>query len=130
MQGRSFKSILADEKPDWRTSFLFEYYKEGWLPRIPTLVGVRTTDWKYVTYPTIKDIDELYDLKNDPNEMKNLATDPAAKDRLDKMKAELERLKKQTDYTVDQPTAGRSEDTAPRPAQRKARKAAPAGEKP
>jgi N-acetylglucosamine-6-sulfatase len=129
-QGRSFKAILAGEKPDWRNSFLFEYYQEGWLPRIPTLVGVRTTDWKYVTYPTIKDIDELYDLKKDPNEMHNLANDPAARDRLDRMKAELARLKKETGYTLSQPTAGRSRPVAPRPAQRRAKKAAPDGANP
>jgi len=130
MQGRSFKPILAGESPDWRKSFLFEYYQEGWLPRIPTLVGVRTTDWKYVTYPTIKDIDELYNLKADPYEMKNLAADPAAKDQLAKMKAELDRLKKETGYALEQPTAGRSGDAASRPAQRRARRTAPARERP
>lgn len=129
-QGQSFRAILAGEETEWRKAFLFEYFKEGWLPRIPTLVGVRTTDWKYVTYPTIKDLDELYDLKKDPNEMKNLAADPAAKEQLEKMKAELERLKKATDYTLSQPTAGRSAPAATRPAQRRAKGAAPAGEKP
>ena len=93
------RKILAGESPAWRKSFLFEYYKEQWLPRIPTLVGVRTTDWKYVRYPTIKDLDELYDLTKDPIEMHNLATDPTAKDQLTKMKAELERLIKETGYT-------------------------------
>jgi len=129
-QGRSFKAILAGENPDWRKSFLFEYYQEGWLPRIPTLVGVRTTDWKYVTYPTIQDLDELYDLRNDPHEMKNLAGDPAARDRLEAMRAELDRLKKETGYTLLQPSAGRRDNAASRPAQRRGKRAAPARERP
>ncbi len=96
MQGRSLKPILAGENVPWRTSFLYEYYREKWLPGIPTMVGVRTTDWKYVRYPEIEDIDELYDLRNDPHEMKNLAADPAARGALDRMKAEFQRVAKET----------------------------------
>ncbi|MGB9623799.1 MAG: sulfatase family protein [Phycisphaerae bacterium] len=129
-QGRSFKAILAGEDPAWRKSFLFEYYQEAWLPRIPTLVGVRTADWKYVTYPTIQDLDELYDLRNDPNEMKNLAADPAARHPLELMKAELDRLKKETGYTLVPPSAGRRGNAASSPAQRRGKKAAPARRKP
>jgi len=91
MQGRSLKPLLADQKTPWRPSFFYKYYKEAWLPGIPTIEAVRTTDWKYIRTPELDDIDELYDLKNDPHEMKNLASDPAYKEQLDKMKAELER---------------------------------------
>lgn len=46
--------------------------------KIPRTESVRTADWKYITYfdvnPTYED---LYDLKNDPREEKNLAADPA-----------------------------------------------------
>lgn len=98
MQGRSFKPLLAGQtsSPAWRTEFLYEYYQESWLPVIPTMFAVRTTDWKYVTYPGINDIDELYDLAKDPHETHNLVTDPAAKANLAEMRAKLERLKKQT----------------------------------
>ena len=98
MQGRSLKPILAGDKPDWRESFLYAYYKEAWLPAIPTMLGVRTTDWKYVRYPEIKDLDDLYDLRNDPHEMHNLADDPAAKEQLAKIRAELERLMEDTGF--------------------------------
>ncbi len=103
MQGMSFKPLLAGQKPVWRTSFLYEYFKEGWLPRIPTMVGVRTETWKYVTYPELEDLDELYDLTKDPIEMHNLATGPAAKGQLTKMKAELHRLIKETGYKGPMP---------------------------
>jgi arylsulfatase A-like enzyme len=48
---------------------------------------VRTTDWKYVTDP-LGDLDELYDLRSDPFELTNLATQPAYAARI----ADLQRL--------------------------------------
>ena len=36
---------------------------------------VRTIEWKYI-YDPMGDLDELYDLKNDPWEMKNLSKFP------------------------------------------------------
>jgi N-acetylglucosamine-6-sulfatase len=99
MQGRSWKPLLAGEAPKWRTSFLYEYFQEKVLSGVPTTLGVRTADWKYVQYPTIDDVDELYDLRRDPHELHNLAADPAAKGDLADMKAELERLLKETKFT-------------------------------
>ena len=59
MQGRSLLPLLDGESTHWRTSFLYEYFKENWLPGIPTMTGVRTTRWKYIRFPEIDDIDEL-----------------------------------------------------------------------
>ena len=41
-------------------------------------------------------MDELYDLKSDPYEMKNLIKDPQAARALAEMKQEMERLLKET----------------------------------
>jgi len=98
MQGRSFRPLLEGRRPEWRTSWLYEYFQEAWLPGIPTMFGVRTERWKYITYPDIDDIDELYDLREDPHEMTNLAEDPAHSGTLEEMKAELARLLKETKY--------------------------------
>jgi arylsulfatase A-like enzyme len=57
---------------------------------------VRTKDWKLIHYVDQTGMDELYDLKRDPYEMKNLATDPKAKDALAKMQAELAKVVKET----------------------------------
>ncbi len=105
MQGRSLKPILAGQSPPWRTSFFYAYYKEAWLPAIPTMYAVRTADWKYVAYPEIKDIDELYDLKRDPHEMRNLVADPTAQPKLAQMKAELQRLMKELAFQPTPPKA-------------------------
>ena len=48
---------------------------------------VRTLNWKYVYCP--HDLDELYDLSNDPYEMRNLINDLKQKEILDEMRARL-----------------------------------------
>lgn len=92
VQGRSLAPLLAGQQPaDWRDSFVYRYYRENWLPGYPSLVALRTRDWIYIRYPEIEDIDELYDLRKDPHQMHNLALAPAARPRIEKMRAELER---------------------------------------
>jgi len=96
IHGRSFRPLLAGGDVEWRDSFLYEYFREDWLPGVPDILAVRTRDWKYVTTPTLEEIDELYDLKHDALEMKNLVNDPGAQAQLIRMRAELDRLCKQT----------------------------------
>ncbi|HET6454857.1 MAG TPA: sulfatase-like hydrolase/transferase [Armatimonadota bacterium] len=96
MQGKSM--VPAIKGKTTHESFLYEYFREGWLAGLPLMLGVRTNEWKYCTYPDIKDIDELYDLKNDPIEMHNLSQAPAYAGKVKEMKTELERIKKETAY--------------------------------
>jgi arylsulfatase A-like enzyme len=98
MQGESLRPLLAGQQTAWRKSFLYEYFEEDWLPGIPTMLGVRTEQWKYVQYPDIHDLDELYHLETDPYEMHNLAQDPSFNPRLVEMKGELGTLLRQTHY--------------------------------
>lgn len=98
MQGMSFRPLLEGQRVDWRDSWLYEYFQEGWLPGIPTMFGVRTERWKYITCPEIEDIDELYDLRRDPHEMTNLAQDPEHAEQLAEMREELQRLLEETHY--------------------------------
>jgi len=96
MQGRSLRPLFAGERAEWRKSFFYKYFKEDWLPGVPTIEAVRTEQFKYIRSPEIDDIEELYDLKRDPFEMRNLARDPSAQDVLARMRAEMERLRPQT----------------------------------
>jgi N-acetylglucosamine-6-sulfatase len=89
MQGRSLSCLLEGGEDSWRRSFLYEYFRETWLPGIPLTLGVRTERWKYATYPDIDDVEELYDLRNDRYEMKNLAGDPAYAETLATMREEM-----------------------------------------
>jgi arylsulfatase A-like enzyme len=96
VHGRSLLPLFKGDTKDWRKSMLTEYFAEGQYPRIPDWQSVRTERWKYIHYTSLEGMDELYDLKADPHEMKNLIKDPAAKDALKEMQAELERLLKET----------------------------------
>jgi N-acetylglucosamine-6-sulfatase len=72
MDGVSFVPLLRGGKSDWRKSFVYEYYWERPFPHTPTVFGLRTNRYKYMTYYGIWDTDELYDLQTDPHEMHNL----------------------------------------------------------
>ena len=80
MDGKSLLPLLQGKDSDWRNEVYYEYYWERDFPHTPTVFGVRTEKYKYMTYHGIWDIDELYDLKNDPDEMYNLITKADMKD--------------------------------------------------
>lgn len=92
VQGKSMVPLLKGDNKGWRKSFVYEYVREKAFPGTPSTLGVRTDSWKYIRYPAINDIDELYDLKNDRYEMKNLAADPKHAATMEEMKKELDRL--------------------------------------
>jgi hypothetical protein len=96
MQGASWKELAAGRKPaNWRTAFFAQYYKE--LGNVPTCYAVRTATHKLVKYPNRPEWTEVFDLTEDPYEIRNLATDAALRTKLE---AELDSLIKAVDYTV------------------------------
>jgi N-acetylglucosamine-6-sulfatase len=97
MQGMSFAPLLAGKKTKWRDSFLYEYFVDL-QPRLPRMVGVRTRDAKLIQYPDIQDIPEMYDLKSDPLEMRNVALDPKYEGKRKQLEGELAKLMKETAY--------------------------------
>lgn len=96
MQGRSLLPLLKGERVPWRRSFLVEYWSDKVFPRIANMGyrAVRTERWKYVHYLELRGMDELYDLKVDPYEMRNLINDPGAQPALKEAQGELDRLLK------------------------------------
>ena len=96
MQGRSIRPLLEGKKTAWRNSFLYEYWVD--LNQIPRMVAVRTRTHKYIRYPDIQDIDELYDLAKDPHEMRNVALDPAYAAKKKELATELDKLLRETGY--------------------------------
>jgi len=92
-------ALLEGKPADWRKSFLYEYFQESYAPGLVTATGVRNQRYKYIEFPhVINDINELYDLEMDPGEMVNLINSPAHQSIRTEMKAELEKLKKETSY--------------------------------
>ena len=55
-----------------------------------------TERWKYIRYLELDGMDELYDLKADPCETRNLISQPHAEQTLKAMRKELGQLLKQT----------------------------------
>lgn len=90
VDGRSFLPLLGgDEISDWRTSFVYQYFWEHAFPHTPTTYAIRGDRYKYIYYHGVWDENELYDLKNDPNEMHNLIDVPAQQERVQQMRNEL-----------------------------------------
>jgi N-acetylglucosamine-6-sulfatase len=96
MDGKSFVPLAEGKDVPWRDKLLYEYYWERNYPQTPTIHALRTDDYKYIHYYGIWDIDELYDLRNDPGEMKNLIFDRAHQPIVKKMNREMFDLLEQT----------------------------------
>lgn len=94
VQGRSLAPLFRGDANDWRKSFFAEYFVEQGFPRQPTWEAVRNDRWKYIHYPADSGWDELYDLRNDRYEMKNLVRDPQHQQQVTELKAELPRLRR------------------------------------
>jgi len=82
----------------WRTNFLVEYYSDTVFERIRNMgyKAVRNERYKYIHYVDLAGADELYDLQEDPYELKNLISDPDYAAVLEQMKGDLDNLLKQT----------------------------------
>jgi N-acetylglucosamine-6-sulfatase len=98
MHGRSLVPLLRGEKVPWRHSVLMEHFSDGVFPRMSKMgyQCARTEQWKYIHYVDLEGMDELYDLRADPFEMKNLIGRPEARAALAEMKTELDRLLQET----------------------------------
>ncbi|MBT8043717.1 MAG: sulfatase, partial [Verrucomicrobiae bacterium] len=103
MQGESFVPVLEGKSDGREVPFFYQYFQEKYAPGIPTMLAIRTSDWKYITFPHESaeqgNFGELYHLKNDPKELKNLIHSDKAATQLAKMKKMLDRAKLQYGYT-------------------------------
>jgi len=90
-QGKSLAPLMVNNNAHLnRNAILVEHLWEN--PDIPSSEGIRTERWKYFRYRLINAPEELYDLKNDPLEKNNLASDK-------KYSTILARLRKQCEAT-------------------------------
>ena len=98
MQGRSLLPLVHGKSvADWRTAFLYTYWRDL-ITAMPRITAVRTLGCMYAHYPDGDSIDELYDLKNDPGEMRNLAQLPESAPLKQKMERELEKVMTEAEY--------------------------------
>ncbi|CDO38335.1 sulfatase [Novosphingobium sp. KN65.2] len=79
MEGSSFLSLAEGKTAakDWNPGdFVYEYYWDVSFPQTPTTFAIERDGMKYIQYHGIWDIEELYDVRHDPEEMHNLIDDP------------------------------------------------------
>jgi len=86
LDGKSLKPVIDGREPGVRPT-LFTAYRD-------VQRAIRDARWKLIRYPKINKT-QLFDLNDDPNEMHDLAGDPAQAGRIERMMAELERWQKQ-----------------------------------
>nr|WP_320154011.1 sulfatase [uncultured Draconibacterium sp.] len=103
MQGESMLDLLGQKKDTpWRETMLFQYYVDDAYPYAgPDMLAVRTDKYKLVDCFLENDIDELYDLENDPGEMNNLIGKTEYAEVEKQLREEIERLKLQYNYNRD-----------------------------
>jgi len=95
MQGRSFRKILQGKTPArWQKSIYYHYHEYPAVHSVKRHYGVRTQRHKLIHF--YHDIDEweLYDMQKDPDELKNVFSDPAYADVVKELKVELKRLRR------------------------------------
>ena len=96
MQGINLMDIIEGKKSTTRKDFLYEHLID--IPRenayIPRSEGVVSLDYKYLRYIDFDPVfEEIYDLKSDPLEVVNLASDPQYQRLVDSMRNRYNELK-------------------------------------
>ena len=95
MQGISMKPLLEGKEVPFRKSHYYQYYEYHGDRTTAHMVrrhrGVATERYKLIHFYNLDEW-ELFDLKTDPQEMKNRADDPELAEVRKELEAELERL--------------------------------------
>ncbi|QQS46558.1 MAG: sulfatase-like hydrolase/transferase [Acidobacteriota bacterium] len=91
--GKDFSPLLFGLRDaNWRTEIFGQYdlHNAG----LAYMRMLRTTEWKLVRHYRANELDELYDLKNDPGELRNLYKNPGYRDVRERLQQRLdERMK-------------------------------------
>jgi arylsulfatase len=95
MQGRDFAPLYtAAKRPAWRKEFFYEHATIRNTEFIPSSEALVRKDVKYIYWPDFKH-EELFDLKRDPHEERNLAQDAAHAKTLAGLRKRFAELKSQ-----------------------------------
>ncbi len=90
LHGGSMIPLLQGNRPaNWRNDLLYEYYWERNFPQTPTVHALREDRYKFIRTQGIWDIEELYDLQEDPLEGKNLIFSGQHQDTIKRMRSKL-----------------------------------------
>lgn len=94
MQGESLMPLITGDQDAWsRDAVYYQYYEYPSVHMVKRHYGVVTRDYKLAHFYYDVDEWELYDRKNDPNEVNNVYDDPAYVEVVEKMKIKLEEVR-------------------------------------
>ena len=94
MQGESLVPLLTGNNSQWdRDAVYYHYYEYPAVHMVKRHYGIVTKDYKLAHFYYDVDEWELYDRKNDPNEMNNVYDDPEYADVVDRLHKELKELR-------------------------------------
>jgi arylsulfatase A-like enzyme len=94
MQGKSFKGAFEGDDKNKRKSVYYHYYEYPIWHKVQPHYGVKTDRYKLMHFYYSMDEWELYDLKTDPNEMRNIYAEAPA-ELIENLKKELQALRKE-----------------------------------
>ena len=106
IHGQSWKKLVQGDAAGWRKAWFYEYDYEKQFPYTPNIRGVRTEEWAYMHYPhgdgkPDRHKAELYHLKSDPDQLRNLIDDPKHTATLTELRQELVRQMRALGLTED-----------------------------
>jgi arylsulfatase A-like enzyme len=99
MHGKSFAPLLFGASVPWRDAFFYEYYEYPAEHCVRKNRGVRTRRWKLIHFWEQPEEWELYDLQNDPDEMRNLAASRSHASIVRDLRQRLTALRRETGDT-------------------------------
>ena len=100
MHGESFLPLLKGEKTEWRDALYYHFYEYPAEHDVKRHYGVRDGRYKLIHFYNDIDAWELYDLKNDPNELNNLYGKPGTERITKRMMKKLAELQEQYDDPI------------------------------
>jgi arylsulfatase A-like enzyme len=106
MQGKTMVPLLKGKQKGNVHDALYYHFYENQEHKVAKHIGVRTDRYKLIYFYENREW-ELYDLKKDQSEMKNVYSDPAYKDVVKTMKEKLEQLRKEYKDTEPATLEGR-----------------------
>ena len=110
LPGKSLLPVVRREAFKEADAIFAEWHGQGNI--VTPIRSIRTARWKYNLYLNIGE--ELYDLKNDPDELKNLAGDPASQEMRKELRQRLEEhLKREGDPFFSLKTSERAPSSTP-----------------
>ena len=92
IQGESYVQLLKGNSRGWRKSLYYHYYEYPAEHCVRRHYGVRTGRYSLMHFYNDIDEWELFDLRNDPQEMHNIYGQPGTERITGKLRKELERL--------------------------------------